>query len=93
MISSNLADWLVLEVGYQHWRRMNVGRAPVRGYQGPEEFLQDIASRLGMRIVNDWKVWLRHGGTERVLTYLIKRLQPGRLALPDRYDLSTVRRA
>lgn len=86
-----LADWILLEVAYQHWYRMNVERLRKLGrYVGPEDFLADMSDRLRSDARAQWRVWLRHGGAQQVLTYLQRRLTARRLSLPDGYDLGVL---
>lgn len=67
------ADALLMSVGYHQYIRMNEPR--VRRHVGRDEFLMDIYQRIDGGSAND------------VRCYLMQRLIPRRLALPDGYDL------
>lgn len=73
-----LADLIVLQVGYQHCVRMNGARC---GLVSRDQFMEFNRER--------WR-----GGVKNIPAYsgpivdaLIWRLQPGRLALPEGYSL------
>ena len=67
-----LADALLVSIGYQQYIRMNEPR--MRRHVGRDEFLMDIYQRIG------------GGPANNVRCYLMQRLVPSRLALPDGYD-------
>ena len=75
-----LADYIVLQVGYQHWLRMNQWRVYTHVAFDKKAFIHDMMDRAGIRQG-------RSAPLHPVITYLIMRLIPARLSLPDRYNV------
>jgi hypothetical protein len=80
-----LANFIVLAVGYEQWVRMNYIRLRRKGFTPPErrkiDFLREMAARSGAPF--RWTVQTQMA----IYPYLVERLTPERLALPAGYDL------
>lgn len=87
-----LADAIVYEVGYQHYYNMNAVRL-IRMLAActKPNFIRDISQRIvGSRGAD---LALHEIGRRQIVNYLIRRLVPGRLALPPGYVLGPSRAA
>lgn len=73
----HLADAILWEIGYRHCIRMNEAR--YSSTISELDFVTLLSDRLGVRD----NVWAR----KTCESYLMQRLTPERLALPDGYDL------
>lgn len=91
----NVADWIVLEIGFWQWRRINARRYGIEMTATKFDFLLDMLHRTSAErhLIESGSLVINAAKDDRVVNYLRKQLTPRRLALPDNYNLADRKRA